>query len=300
MICSSGFERSPQKAKKGFFQMISVIMPIYNGEKTVCEAVGSVLAQSYRAIELLVIDDASSDGTTDAVRKTAEKAGIPVFEEKTENAAGYDPSEAECRTGIYGQPPYVRILRNSVNRGAAGSRNAGVRAAAGEYIAFLDGDDRWDPEKLQKQSAFLTDHPDAGLIFTGSAFMNEDGSRRDYILHVPETITRKELLLQNLISCSSVLVSKDLMRKYPMPEEGKMHEDYVSWLGILQEIPCAYGIDEPLLIYRISGSSKSGNKARAALLNWRALRRAGLSVPAAAASMCAYTLRGLRKWRNLK
>ena len=269
--------------------MISVIMPAYNSEKTIAEAVVSVFAQTYRDWELLVADDGSTDGTVEAVLNMAAKNGIPVREDLPDRG-----SSGTVDT------PYVRILENETNRGVAASRNLAARAARGEWIAYLDSDDRWAAVKLEKQLLLFEKYPDASFLFTGSAFIEEDGTPRDYVLHVPEKISRSEILKQNLISCSSVLIRKDLMLRHPMPEEGGMHEDYVSWLGILREIPYAYGVDEPLLIYRISASSKSGNKLHAARLNWRALRRAGLSFPTAVSSMAIYALRSLRKWKNLR
>lgn len=248
--------------------LISVVMPVYNCERTIEEAVQSVLRQTYENLELIIVDDCSSDRTADIV------------------------------SGM--QDPRIRLIRNKVNRGASYARTCGIEEASSEWIAFLDGDDKWDMEKLAKQTALLEKHPGAVLLFTGSAFMNDEGRMLEYTLHVPEMITYEELLKQNRISCSSVLVRKEMMRKYPFPDISMIHEDFAVWLRILREVRYAYGIDEPLLIYRLSNNSKSSNKFRAALMNWNTYRFTGVPLGAAARSMCSYAFRSIRKYARLK
>ena len=248
---------------------VSVIMPLYNGADYVIDAVKSVLAQTYRNFELILIDDCSKDDGLMRVKKTF----------------------ADER---------IRCFVNQENKGVAYTRNYGVSQAKGKWIAFLDSDDLWDRYKLEKQMKLVSDFPQVKLCFTGSGFITETGEGYDYILHVPERITLKEVLKQNLISCSSVLVDKDLYMKYPMPEIGKMHEDFASWIGILRETGCAYGIDEPLLKYRITSGSKSGNKIKAAMMNWNTYRYVGLNLFEAIYYMIIYSIRSLKKYRSIK
>ena len=190
---------------------ISIITPAYNCEKYLPEAVKSVFSQTFEDWELLMIDDCSGDNTYRCMEKMAEK------------------------------DKRIRIFQNKVNSGTAATRNFGVRMAKGEWIAFLDSDDLWKADKLEKQMAMLTKHPDARLIFTGSGFMDADGKPIAYTLHVPERVNRSRLLRQNIISCSSVLIRKELMTEFPMPEEGGIHEDFATWLKVLEKIPWAYG-----------------------------------------------------------
>lgn len=250
--------------------MVTIIMPAYNCEKYLEEAVESVKAQTYTAWKLLIIDDCSTDRTRDIAKRLA---------------------ETDDR---------IRILLNKANSGVSKTRNRGIKEADTEWIAFLDSDDVWKPEKLERQFEVIKTAPEAKLLFTGSGFMKESGERLDYVLHVPEKINRKELLKQNLVSCSSVLVKRDLLLKYPMPEKGVMHEDFTVWLRILQDEQFAYGVDEPLLIYRRSEGSKSGNKIKAAKMNWNAYREVGLSPAKAVYYMCWYIMRGLKKYSNFK
>ena len=129
--------------------------------------------------------------------------------------------------------------------------------------------------------------------------MDSESTPKDWILHVPETISYRKLLKQNLISNSSVLVRKERYLECECLCNG-LHEDFVCWLRLLRSGAQVRGIDEPLLIYRLSPSSKSGNKLKAAKMNWRAYRTAGLSIPEAAFYMGFYTVNSLLKYRHLK
>lgn len=249
-------------------ELVSIIMPAYNAEKTLPQAVASVLAQTWANFELIIIDDCSTDGT---------KALAQNFQDR------------DCR---------VRVLSNASNSGASQTRHNGVVQAQGQWLAFLDSDDAWAADKLEKQMD-LQKARRADLIFTGSAFMDHESAPKDWTLHVPDTIGYRKLLKQNLISNSSVLVRKDRYLECECLSDG-LHEDFVCWLRMLRGGALACGIDEPLLIYRLSPTSKSGNKLKAAKMNWNAYRAAGLSVPAAAYYMVFYAVNSLLKYRNLK
>lgn len=249
--------------------MITIIMPAYNCEKYLRDAVESVKAQTYKNWTLFIIDDCSTDGTRALARALAET------DER------------------------IKVFHNKQNVGVARTRNCGVRKAESEWVAFLDSDDMWTPDKLEKQIKLSEKIPVAKLIFTGSGFITESGEKIDYVLHAPDRIDRSELLKQNLISCSSVLLKRDLMLKYPMPGKGYMHEDFASWLRILGEEKYAYGIDEPLLIYRLSKSSRSGNKLDAAVMNWNTYQYVRLDPAASLYYMGWYTLKGLQKYSHL-
>jgi teichuronic acid biosynthesis glycosyltransferase TuaG len=244
---------------------ISVVMAAYNAEGTIRSSIESALAQTYRDIEVIVVDDCSADHTAEIVES---------FDD-----------------------PRVILLRNYKNSGAAYSRHRGAVRAVGDWIAILDSDDLWTPDKLEKQAALVLEKG-AELVFTGSGFIEADGTGIDWTLHVPETITYRELLRQNLISDSSALVRKKLFLGGES-FDNRAHEDFVCWLRILRRGVTAYGIDEPLLIYRIAKKSRSGNKVSAAMMNWRTYRAVGVDLPTSCLSMSAYMINGFKKYRQL-
>ena len=250
------------------FGLVSVIMAAYNAEKTIEQAINSVLNQTYPAVELLVVDDYSQDRTVKLVEN------------------------------IMARDNRVRLIYNKENSGVSYTRKHGLEEAKGAWIAILDSDDIWAPEKLEKQ-IILQKKMNADLLFTGSAFMDSDGQPIDWYLHAPSEVTYRHLLKQNVLSNSSSLVRKELYEKYYAVGDG-MHEDFAVWLGILKEGKKAYGVDEPLLTYRIAKSSKSGNKIKAAKMNWNTYRYIGLNPLSAFYYECWYVVKGLMKYKNLK
>ena len=250
------------------FGLISIIMAAYNAEKTIEQAINSVLNQTYTNFELLVVNDCSKDRTVELVKSIAAMDGR------------------------------VRLISNVKNSGVSYTRKHGLKEAKGSWIAILDSDDAWAPEKLEKQIA-LQKKMNADLLFTGSAFMNSDGQPIDWYLHAPAEVTYRQLLKQNVLSNSSALVRKELYAKhYAIGDE--MHEDFAIWLSILKEGKKAYGVDEPLLIYRIAKSSKSGNKIKATRMNWNTYRYIGLNLIEAAYYESWYVIKSIIKYKNLK
>lgn len=246
--------------------LISIIMAAYNAEKTIGMAISSVLAQTYTNWELIVVDDCGKDDTVAVVRS---------FDDQR-----------------------IRLIHNPCNKGVSYTRQHGVQEAKGEWIAILDSDDAWEENKLEKQ-AVLQKQKNARLIFTASRFMNANGEPIDWILQAPEEISYRQLLKQNLVSNSSTLVKKDLYQEHYVMGDG-MHEDFACWLNILRTGEKAYGINEPLLIYRLSSSSKSGNKFKAAKMNWKTYRAVGLNVFSASYYMVWYVIKGVLKYRHLQ
>ena len=247
---------------------VSIIMPAYNSDKTIEDSIRSIISQTYEYWELIIINDASEDRTADLIENYSAK---------------------EKR---------IKILTNSSNCGVSYSRKRGLEAARGEWIAFLDSDDMWTQDKLKKQIS-ITYEGNADLIFTGSSFIKSDGSPYSWIMNVPKTITFRQLLKQNVISNSSVLVRKELLMKH-MVDGDYMHEDFACWLSCLRGGARAHGINEPLLVYRVSSTSKSGNKFKAAKMNWNTYRAIGLSFFESVYYMTWYCIRGIIKYRNLK
>lgn len=245
--------------------LISIIMAAYNAENTIRQAVESVLNQTYKNFELIVVNDCSEDKTAEIVRSYSD--------------------------------PRVRLIENEVNSGVSKTRHTGVLVASGDWIAILDSDDMWTPDKLEKQVR-LQQKTNAELLYTGSAFIKSDGTRVDWVLPVPIVLDYRKLLQQNLLSNSSSLVKKDLFLQNEMMDDS-MHEDFACWLKILKSGRKAYGVNEPLLIYRLTSTSKSGNKLHAAKMNWNTYRAVGLDVFSAFYYMVRYTINGLKKYGSM-
>ena len=174
-----------------------------------------------------------------------------------------------------------------------------IKKAKGKYIAFLDSDDMWEKDKLEKQMKLIDENPEIKFTFTGSGFVDNDGNPLDYVLSVPQKMSFKNLLKQNLVSCSSVVIEKEALEGIKMPDDS-MHEDFATWLEVLRKQKYAYGIDEPLLVYRLSDNSKSSNKFKAARTTWKVYRHVGLNMLQSVYYMGFYALRSLKKYGSIK
>lgn len=242
--------------------LVSVIIPAYNCASYICQAVDSALDQEV-SLEILVINDCSPDDLDQVMER-------------------------------YQQDARVRYLCNERNLGAAQTRNRGVSLAMGEYVAFLDGDDRWKKGKLAKQLAAM-EASGAVLCTTARELMTPEGKPTGRILSVKKEISYRELLKHNSISCSAVLIRTEAAREFPMHHEDS-HEDYIMWLEVLQKYGIACGVNEPLLLYRLSNTGKSGSKLKSARMTFMVYRYMGFNLPKSMLCFCSYALHGIRKY----
>ena len=247
--------------------LVSIVMPAYNCENHVIEAINSVIAQTYQNWELFVIDDGSTDNTFQIINEIGKK---------------------DTR---------IKPFQNKKNMGVSATRNRGVDLASGDWIAFLDSDDMWEPSKLDKQLK-VADKYSAEFLYTGSSYINDEGRTYKGIFEVPEKITYKKLRNQNVISCSSVLVKKKYFQSIRM-ENDEMHEDYAVWLRILKLGVIAYGVNEPLLIYRISKNSKSGNKLKTVKRTYKVFRFVGIGPVGSAYFMMRHVFGSVVKYWDI-
>ncbi|MBO4864601.1 MAG: glycosyltransferase family 2 protein [Eubacterium sp.] len=250
--------------------MVSVIIPCHNNRGEVGHAVTSVLKQTYDKIEVIVVDNGSSEPLT--------------------------LSEA------YLSDPRVRVLTFKEPLGAAGARNEGVKAAKGRYVAFLDADDYWEADKLSHQMKALKrcaeKKTEPVLCFTARRLYRSGGGRikKGKVIHCDSVVDYKKLLKSNQISCSSVVMKKKFAVRCPFPEQADIHEDYAVWLKLLSAGGFAIGIDRPLLNYRVSPKSRSGNKLRSARMTYNVYRFIGLGVVESMGHMVTYMIEGIRKY----
>ncbi|HYF34123.1 MAG TPA: glycosyltransferase family A protein [Prosthecobacter sp.] len=219
--------------------LVSIIMPAYNAERTLADAIASVTAQTWPHWELILVVDCNSSDRTLAIAQA--------------NAAA---------------EPRIRLHSGLPQGGCVFNRNHGISQAGGDYIAFLDSDDLWLPPKLEKQVR-LMEESGADISCTGYQLMNWQGERLPVVLSPPNRITHRDLLKDNLIGCLTSMVRRSRFPDIRFVDH--LHEDYILWLQLLQERD-ACGLPETLAVYRVAPGSRSGNKAHAALARWRILR----------------------------
>lgn len=226
--------------------MISIIVPVYNAEKFIRETIQSVLNQTYKDFELILVDDCSKDGSVDAIKS-------------------FDDSR-------------VILVKQEHNAGAYAARNRGLKEAGGRYIAFLDSDDCWEPCKLEHELAFM-ERENAGFVFTGYEFADEKCVGTGKVVRVPKTITFKQALSNTTIFTSTVLIDREKIPDELIEMPNIASEDTATWWRILKAGNVGYGLDENLVRYRRSSNSLSANKLVAIKRIWGLYRKiAGLSV----------------------
>ncbi len=220
---------------------VSIIMPSYNSKIFLPETIDSVLAQTFKEWELIIVDDCSQDDSNKVIE-------------------GY----MKCCEKI-------KLIKLDTNSGPAIARNRAIEEAKGRYIAFLDSDDLWTPDKLSKQISFMQEH-DVALSYTGYYRIEEESGEIIDQISVPKKVNYRELLKQNIIGCLTAIYDTQKIGKIYMPHIRK-RQDFGLWLNILKKIPYAYGIDEPLAYYRVRRTSVSSNKILASKYNWKLYRK---------------------------
>lgn len=244
--------------------LVSIIMPSYNAEQYIEQAICSVQAQTYQEWELWVIDDASQDGTVDCVQTLAQK---------------------ELR---------IHLVKLYENQGPAVARNVGIEKAQGRYIAFLDCDDWWPQDKLQKQLGFMKAQQSA-LSYGGFAKTTEQGETTAQ--YRPHTITTyRDMLKRAGFNLCTVMYDVEQVGKRYM-ESGAISEDYTILLDILKQGVTAQGMPEVLAFYRTRARSVSANKHQSANVRWQILRQREC-LPLLDSLWCffCYTMDGIRKY----
>ncbi|EAZ79796.1 glycosyltransferase family 2 protein [Algoriphagus machipongonensis] len=243
--------------------LVSIITPVHNSIEHVEEAIQSILKQTYTNWELILIDDKSSDSSLEVLH---------AYEEKDSR---------------------IHLLKNEKNKGAALTRNRGIEASKGRFIAFLDSDDLWEPTKLETQIAFMLEK---GHAFTYTSYLTFRNDNEEVgVLEVPEKVNHNDLLKTCSIGCLTAMYDTEVLGKVYMPIISK-RQDYALWLKILKEIPFAYGINTPLAKYRLRSDSISGNKLKAAGYQWKVYREfENLSIFQASYYFIHYSIFGVIK-----
>ncbi len=252
--------------------LISIVIPVYNAASYLRETVHSVCIQTYRDWEVILVDDVSTDES------------VRILEQCK--------AEWEQATG----KENVQIIKATQNGGPAVARNIGIDMAKGRYLAYLDADDLWDKEKLEKQVAFMREK-ECAFSFTGYEFANESGKRNGRIVRVPKEITYKDALKNTTISTITVMFdrTKIPVELLKMPEKCA-REDTATWWQILKKGYVAYGLDEPLSVYRRHAGSHSANKLKAIVGTWNMYRKQEkMSVGKSIGYFCIYLFHAVRR-----
>ena len=253
-----------EKRKK---PLVSIITPVYNVQKWIVETMDSVRAQSFSDWELLLVDDKSTDHTVRVIRD---------YQKRVEDER-------------------IRLFLLQQNVGAARARNYGLRQAEGRYIAYVDADDLWEPEKLARQLAFMKEK-NAAFSFTGYEFADENGKGLGKVVRVPNTIDYKEALKNTTIFTSTVMFDTEKLPKKKLEMPVIKSEDTALWWKILRGGVTAYGLNRNLVKYRRAGKSLSSNKLEAVKRIWNLYRRAeGMSIPASFLNFCFWAARAVKR-----
>lgn len=219
-------------------ELVSIIMPTYNCAKFIGETIKSVIAQTYSNFEIIIVDDCSKDNTKDVVNS-------------------FDDERIK----------YHRLEKNS---GAAVARTTAMNMAKGKYMAFLDSDDLWMENKLERQLKFMKDN-NYNITCTAYEQVNEDGESLNKVIKTKKKVDYNRILLDCPVGNSTVMYNVEALGKFEVPNIRKRNDDAL-WLQMLKKEKYIYGMDEVLAKYRIRSNSISSNKLSLIKYHWQLYR----------------------------
>lgn len=248
-------------------ELISIITPSFNSSRFISQTIDSVLSQNYDKWEMIIVDDASEDKSNKIIEEYIKK---------------------DSR---------IKLIKLKINSGPSEARNRAIEIAKGRYIAFLDADDVWFPEKLKKQISFMEEYK-LSFTYTSYNIINEQNEYMD-VFKVKETIDYSSMLKSCSVGCLTAIYDTNILGKLFMPIISK-RQDYGLWLMILKKIKTTKGIVEPLASYRIHKNSLSFNKLKASRYQWKIYREIEkLSLLSSAYYFIHYAYAGIKK-HNIK
>ena len=244
--------------------LVSIIMPCYNAERYVAQSIESVLAQTYQNWELLITDDGSTDKSVEIVSKYCIK------------------------------DDRISILVPDEHQGIARTRNMSIARVKGKFVAFLDSDDIWYPEKLEKQVGYMLEN-DVAFTYSSYEIIDAQGNSKNRVVKDAGVVSYRKYLRNTIICCGTVVVDKEKTGHFATPII-KTSEDMSLWLSIMKRGFDAYPVPGPLHKYRITPGSASSNKFKAACDVWRVYRKIEkLSLPTSVFNFVCYTFNALKK-----
>lgn len=216
--------------------LVSIIMPAYNSGNFIADSIKSILTQTYPHWELLITDDCSTDNTVEVIKEF---------------------SNNDDR---------IKLFVLEENAGAAMARNNSLEHARGRFIAFLDSDDMWLPEKLRKQVAFMKDN-NYPISFTSYEVLDEYKNPTNTIINSVNKIDYKDYLKNTIIGMSTSMIDSSIVGEFRLINL-RANQDACLWASLLRKGFIAYGISEILAQYRVRSGSISSNKFKAAKNVW--------------------------------
>ena len=219
-------------------ELVSIITPTYNCSKFIGATIESVLSQTYKNFEMIIVDDASTDDTESVVKSYKDKR--------------------------------IKYIKLKTNSGPAVARNTAMEEAKGKYMAFLDSDDLWKKDKLEKQLKFMKEN---NYNFTCTAYeqINEAGEKLNKIIKTKKRADYNRILLDCPVGNSTVMYNVEKLGKFEVPNIRKRNDDCL-WLQILKKEKYIYGMTEVLMEYRIRSNSISSNKFSLIKYHWQLYR----------------------------
>ncbi len=210
---------------------VSVIIPMYNASDYILECLNSVINQSYQNLEIILVDDNSKDDTLKKVASLNDNR--------------------------------IKLIKFKKNHGAALTRNKGIEEATGDYLCFLDSDDLWVKDKIEKQVKFIKDK---AFIYSKYYYLRKT---KTHLAEVPMSYTYHQLLKNSGIFTSTVMLNMTYLKKEDiyMPNI-RRGQDYACWYRVLKKVGTAYGMSDALAYYRVGNDSLSSNKLKAMKRTW--------------------------------
>ncbi len=223
---------------KNYEELVSIIVPTYNGENRIDKVIKNIKNQTYKNIELIIVNDASTDNTKEILKK-------------------------------YVKDTQIKVINLEKNSGPAIARNQGLKFVNGRYICFQEDDDLWHEEKLEKQIEFMREKQCA---FSYTAFEYVKPNKRKVRVDVPEKLDYKKALKNTKILTNSVMFDLQKIDKKLLEMPDIYAEDIATWWNILKHGYYAYGLNEVLVYYCVRVNSRSYNKIKSARNRWKVYR----------------------------
>lgn len=246
--------------------LVSIVVPVYNVEKFIKETIRTIKQQTYSNWELLLVNDCSSDKSVEIIKEYVK------------------------------EDSRIKLINLEKNSGAAVARNTGIENANGKYIAFLDSDDLWKKQKLEKQIAFMEKN-NYSFTYTAYDFADEEGNKINKTVNIPEKLTYKQALKNTTIFTSTVIFNVQNLGKelISMPNV-RRGQDTATWWKVLKTGVIAYGLNESLSLYRRSNNTLSSNKIKALKRTWNLYRNVEkFSIVKSFYYFCFYILNAIKR-----